>query len=91
MDKQAAIDIAVKSLHHLGQDENELLQFVMASGVDISDINDMASTDAFLTGVLDYYMGNEPLLLAFTSVNSIDPADVSKARQAMDAVENVAG
>ena len=88
MDKQTATDIAVKSLHNLGQDENELMRFIMESGIVAEDIYNMASTDAFLTGVLDYYMGNEPLLLAFATANGIDPADIPKARQAMDAVEN---
>ena len=84
MDKQAATDIAVKSLQYLGQDENELLKFVMESGLGVSDLQNMTDTDALLGGVLGYYMTNEPLLLAFTSNAGIDPALVSQANMAFN-------
>jgi tetraacyldisaccharide-1-P 4'-kinase len=36
-----------------------------------------------LVGVIDYYLGDEPLLLAFAAHAGIQPTDVAAARRAL--------
>ena len=39
--------------------------------------------EIFLSGVLDHFSGNEPLLIAFAQHQGIDPTEVERARAAL--------
>ena len=54
-----------------------------ATGVGPDQIRNAARDPSFLSGVLDHFSGNEPLLIAFAQHQGIDPTEVERARAAL--------
>jgi hypothetical protein len=77
--------IAIKGLQYLAGDEEQLGRFLALTGCDPSDLRDNAGSSEFLTGILEFFMGNEPTLLAFCSRYSINPEDISIAQHVLGA------
>ena len=53
------------------------------TGLGPENMRAAAATPSFLPAVLDYLIGNEPLLLDFAADQGIDPASISAARAAL--------
>lgn len=77
--------IAIKGLQYLAGDEEQLGRFLALTGCDPSDLRDNAGSSDFLAGILEFFMGNEPTLLAFCSQYSINPEDISIAQHVLGA------
>ena len=53
-----------------------------------TDLRDAATSDNFLSGVLDFFMGDEPTLLAFAASRNCDPARIGIARSILSRDEH---
>jgi hypothetical protein len=77
---QAAETLAVAALAFLASEPEHLGGFLAATGVGPDQIRNAARDPNFLSGVLDHFSGNEPLLIAFAQHQGIDPTEVERAR-----------
>lgn len=78
--REAAETLAVAALSFLASEPELLGQFLAASGLGPDDIRKASRDASFLSGVLDHFSGNEPLLIAFAQQQGIDPTEVERAR-----------
>lgn len=78
--RESAEMIAIKGLQYLAGDEEHLERFLSLSGIDIADLRENAGSVEFQAGILEYFMGNEPTLLAFSAQHAIAPEDIAKAQ-----------
>ena len=78
--KSEAEDVAIRGLRFIAGDQELLHRFLALSGIDPQDMRDAANSASFLSGVLDFFMGDEPVLLAFAASIGEDPSIVSRAR-----------
>jgi hypothetical protein len=81
MDEAEAL--AITALGFIAAEETRLVQFLSVSGYAPADIRAEAGTPAFLAGVLDFLLGDESLLLVFSSHGDVDPADVAAASRCL--------
>jgi hypothetical protein len=75
--------IAIRGLQYIATDDQLLQRFLALSGVAPQDLRDAASSHAFLSGVLDFFMGDEATLLAFTASIGEQPEIVARARRVL--------
>jgi hypothetical protein len=78
--REAAEALAVAALSFLASEPEHLGGFLAATGVGPDQIRKAARDRNFLTGVLDHFSGNEPLLIAFAQHAGVDPTEVERAR-----------
>jgi hypothetical protein len=78
--------LAVQALAFIAEDDSRLGHFVAATGIDPQSIRDAAREPNFLVGVLEHILADENLLVAFADGAGIDPAEVARARQALEKV-----
>ena len=83
MTPEAATRLAISGLQYLGGDPEQLSRFVALTGIAPNAIRNQANSPAFLAAVLDYFLGDEPTLLAFAASFDIKPEDILKARHAL--------
>ena len=83
---KAAEALAVTALAFLASEPDHLGQFLAATGIGPNDVRNAARDRSFLTGVLDHFSGNEPLLIAFAQHAGIDTTEVERARAALGGV-----
>ncbi|MCB1422859.1 MAG: DUF3572 domain-containing protein [Nitratireductor sp.] len=83
MTEEEAREIAVSGLSYIAADSDELGRFLALTGVDPANIRDSAQEPAFLAGVLDFFLGFEPVLLKFAEATEIAPERVAKARHVL--------
>jgi hypothetical protein len=81
--REAAETLAVEALGYLASEPEHLGGFLAATGIGPDRIRDAARDRDFLSGVLDYFSGNEALLVAFAKDREIDPAEIERARAAL--------
>ncbi|MEM9279934.1 MAG: DUF3572 domain-containing protein [Pseudomonadota bacterium] len=84
MTPETASDMAISGLQFIAGDNEQLSRFVALSGVSPDEMRNMAQTPEFMIAILDYFLGDEPTLLAFAASAAIDPADIPKAKFALD-------
>ncbi len=80
---QSAELIAIKGLQYLAGDPEQLSRFLALSGCEPHELRQNADSPEFLAGVLEFFMGNEPTLLAFCADHAINPDDIGKAQQCL--------
>jgi len=80
---QSAELIAIKGLQYLAGDPEQLSRFLALSGCEPHELRQNADSPEFLAGVLEFFMGNEPTLLAFCADHTINPDDIGKAQQCL--------
>jgi hypothetical protein len=88
LDPDAAQTIALKALGYLAADEDLLEPFLGATGLGAGDLRAGATDSTFLAGVLDYFMQNEALLLAFAASEELAPETIVRARQRLPGALN---
>ncbi len=71
--------LALTLLAWLSEETELLSRFLALSGLQHGQIAAMARDPAFLSGVLDFIMGNEPDLLRFCEATGTKPESVSAA------------
>lgn len=79
-DTEAHQAIALKALGYLAADEGLLEPFLGSTGLAVGDLRAGATDNAFLGGVLDYFLQNEALLLAFAASEELAPETIVRAR-----------
>lgn len=75
---------AVAALVFLAERPDDLARFLCISGIDASAIRRSAAEPDFLSGVLDFLLSDEPLLVAFAAEASMQPERVARLRAAFD-------
>jgi hypothetical protein len=78
--RQAAEALAVAALSFLASEPEHLGGFLATTGIGPDQIRKAARDRSFLTGVLDHFSGNEPLLIAFAQHQGVDPTEIERAR-----------
>lgn len=84
MTPEIATQIAIDGLQYLAGDTEQLSRFVALTGMTPTDMRSAANSPEFLGAILDFYLGDEPTLLAFAASREIKPEDVQKARFVLD-------
>jgi hypothetical protein len=87
-DAETSQTIALKALGYLAADEDLLEPFLGATGLVVDDLRTGATDSAFLAGVLDYFLQNEALLLAFAASEELAPETIVRARQRLPGALN---
>lgn len=80
MTPESAEMLAIRALQYLAGDSEQLARFLALTGIALEDLRDAADSHSFLSGVLDYLMGEEATLLSFATSAQCDPADIAVAR-----------
>lgn len=80
MTLEDAETLAIEGLQFIASSPEQLSRFLALTGIAPGDLRDAATSDNFLSGVLDFFMGDEPTLLAFAASRGLDPAQVGQAR-----------
>ena len=87
-DMDGAQTIALKALGYLAADKDLLEPFLSATGLALADLGAGATDTAFLAGILDYFLENEALLLAFSGASELAPETIVQARQRLPGALN---
>ncbi len=83
MDTETALTIALKALAYIAGDSRALDRFLAQTGFDDAALRAQAEDPAFLGGVLDFVLGEEPLLVDFCADAGLDPELPARARAAL--------
>lgn len=75
--------IATEALVQLSKDPEQIGRFLAFSGIGPEMIREAAGEPGFLAGVLEFYMMDEALLLAFCENAGIRPTMMAAARFAL--------
>lgn len=78
---EKASNIAISALAYIASNEDEMGRFLSLTGLAADDLRAAAKNPAFLVGVLDFFMGFEPVLLKFAEEAQLDPQEIVDARQ----------
>jgi hypothetical protein len=84
--REAAEALAVAALGYLASEPEHLGGFLAATGIGPDRIRSAAGDPEFLSGVLDYFSGDEALLVAFAKDYGIDPNEIERARATLGGV-----
>lgn len=80
---EAAEELAVKALGYLAGNPEALGRFLSLTGIGPGDIRAAAREPGFLAGVLEFFLADESLLLAFVEEMRLRPTMVAAARYAL--------
>jgi hypothetical protein len=84
--RDAAETLAIGALTYLAAEPEALGGFLATTGIGPDQIRTAARDPEFLSGVLDYFLSDEALLLAFAKSENINPTEVQRARAAFGGV-----
>lgn len=76
--------IALRALAFLAEDPSRLGRFLALTGFQPAELAETASTGAVQAAVLDHLLGDESLLLVFSSGAGLRPEAVPAARALLD-------
>jgi hypothetical protein len=80
--RETAETLAIEALGYIAGEPEALGRFLSISGIGPATLRRAAADPAFLAGVLDFLLSDEPLLIAFAGHAGIPPERVAKARRA---------
>lgn len=80
---EKAEEIATDVLLHLVREPELVGRFLAVSGIGPESIRSAATEPGFLAGVLEFMMGDEPLLLAYCENSGLRPTMIAAARFAL--------
>ena len=81
--REEAEALALTALEFLNQDGERIGRFLALSGLDPGRLRKAAAEAGFLPGVLDYFAGDENLLVAFAEEAGITPERIGEARRVL--------
>ena len=87
-DTETSQTIALKALGYLAADEELLEPFLASTGLMVADLRTGVTDSSFLAGILDYFLQNEALLLAFAGASELAPETIVRARQRLPGALN---
>jgi Protein of unknown function (DUF3572) len=76
--------MAIAALGFLADQPESLGRFLSITGIGPATLRRAAADRGFLAGVLDFLLGDEPLLLHYADTAGIDPAVIVAARRALE-------
>lgn len=76
--------LAIKALGYLSSDIELMGRFLAITGLDPSDLHQVAGEPAFLAAILDFMLADDALVLAFASNNAINPETLVAAKTRLD-------
>ncbi len=76
--------LATQALVYLSRDSEQLGRFLSLTGIGPELIRQAAAEPGFLAGVLEFYMSDETLLLAFCENFGVRPTMFAAARYRLD-------
>ncbi|MTH97711.1 DUF3572 family protein [Roseibium sp. RKSG952] len=80
MAPEEAQKIAMEALTQLARDPELVGRFLAMAGIGPESIREAAAEPGFLAGVLEFYMSDEALLLAFCENAGLRPTMIAAAR-----------
>ncbi len=83
MNRDHAESIALLALQFLAGDTALMAQFFGATGMAPDDLRQASSSAEFQAGLLDFFLHDEPALLAFAASCDLAPEKVRNARFAL--------
>jgi hypothetical protein len=86
-----ATEAAIAALEFLAADSQRLERFLALSGLGPHTLRRAAADPAFLGAVLDYFVADESLLLAFAARQGWRPEDVVLARDELGGAARTPG
>ena len=75
--------LAIQALAFIAGDPEHASRFLALSGIAAGDLRRAAGDPGFLLGVMDYLVGDEPLLLSFAAQAGLGPEAVVGAHDRM--------
>jgi hypothetical protein len=79
IDREAARRLAIQALEYLAAEPERLGRFLALSGLDPTTIRAAARQPEFLAGVLEYMLGDERMVAAFTVSVNVPPERIAEA------------
>ncbi|MDZ7822677.1 MAG: DUF3572 domain-containing protein [Ahrensia sp.] len=73
--------IAIGALSWIASDGELMTRFLGLTGIEPTQIREVAREPGFLAAVLDFILGHEPTLNRFCDDNFLEPKFVARARQ----------
>jgi hypothetical protein len=70
-------------LSYLAGDAELVSRFLALTGIEPGQLRNAAAEPGFLAGVLDHYLGDERLLVAFATDTGVAATDIAAARRAL--------
>jgi len=80
---EQAEEIATQALVQMTSDPEQVGRFLATSGIGPKAIRTAAAEPGFLAGVLEFYMSDEAVLLAFCENAGIRPTMIAAARHVL--------
>jgi hypothetical protein len=78
LSREQAEAVAVQALAFMAENPEALGRFLSLAGLGPTNLRRAAADPGFLTGVIDYLLGDEPLLLSFARSAGLQPAMVGE-------------
>ncbi|HEX2592199.1 MAG TPA: DUF3572 domain-containing protein [Rhizomicrobium sp.] len=79
MSVETAQTVALKGLAFLAEDEDRLQQLFSLTGMDSDTLRAQADEPETLGAVVDFLLGDEPLLIRFCESSGLDPKSIHLA------------
>jgi hypothetical protein len=79
--RNQAEELAVSAVAFLASEPDALGRFMALSGIGPQTLRRSARSPDFLAGVLDFLLGEEPLLIAFATHQGVSPEQIGTARR----------
>ncbi|NVJ90780.1 MAG: DUF3572 domain-containing protein [Methylocystaceae bacterium] len=89
MKMEQAETIALHAVTFISTDENLLNALMAQSGLGVDDLRTNITQPAFLAGILDFLLNDEPTLLNFCAEQEIQPELIVSARRALPGGQNL--
>jgi len=74
----------VAALTYLSDNEDALHRFLAESGLAAEELRQLSESEELLAGLVDYFLANEALLMAFCEQHDISTEDVWRVRRALN-------
>ena len=89
MTRDQAETVAIAALAFIASNEDQIGRFMAMSGLAPDDLRAQAADPQFLSGVLDFMLQDESLVVGFAAGAGMKPDAVMRARQAFGSMEGV--
>lgn len=81
LERGQAEAVALEALTYLAQDPDRLGSFLVQTGIGPEQVRERYSDPEFLSGILDYLLSDESLLIAFVEERGMEPLLPAAARR----------
>ena len=89
LEREQAEAVALEALTYLAQDPDRLGRFLVQTGTGPEQVRERYSDPDFLSGVLDYVLSDESLLITFVEERGMAPLLPAAARRELPGADAV--